>query len=141
MQPRKPNVWVVDRQKRWRDRIAKALKRNGMTVTTFEGYDLPARAKYGGGVKPDLVLLSCVKPDLGEYRLIATTQWPFSVVTASCSMEEMRQLFRHGAKNVEVRPNSLARILTLVRTSLDRVQAASGLRKPQVRREKALSAL
>lgn len=110
-------VWLIDKDEPWRAEAERALHRSGYMVDS--GDDLLALPAFG---KPDLVILSCLRPGEREAQVLhhfVEQSVPVMVLASRISQNEIRNLFHAGATDASTRPGSWEKLQQLVRHSLE----------------------
>lgn len=115
---------LIDRQKEWLDFARGVLEEAGYEVVTSSHYDLAAVAEMTP--IPTLSIIGCQTFGDDELQLLeglsALRHLVLVVGSASATVAAMRRMFRLGAIDVTAKPQSRARILTLVQQTLKRME-------------------
>ena len=97
-------IWVLDRNAYWRNLISNALKKEGATVVSLSKYDVYLRKSKSTQARPDMAILSCLRLQNSELEVLNQTDLPVLVLAGSFSLGEMREFFRSGFLDIELRP-------------------------------------
>jgi Response regulator containing CheY-like receiver, AAA-type ATPase, and DNA-binding domains len=115
-------ILIVDRQKSWRDFSSKNLQREGFSVRSFGVYDHSKLDLYVTKSTPDLVVLGCSTlepPDQEIIKHILRLRVQLLVVCTSPTWPVLHSLFREGVADVADKSYDPARLLQIVKETLE----------------------
>jgi DNA-binding NtrC family response regulator len=114
-------IFIVERQHKWREFSGETLKSAGYLVKKFDDYDELESAVFD---RPDLIIVGCSKATLEEIILIKKLHHynlRQLVLSTFLSWSEMRDFFLAGADDVAEKPFNSQSLLKTVSESFDSI--------------------
>ncbi|HEU5381037.1 MAG TPA: hypothetical protein VFV38_36905 [Ktedonobacteraceae bacterium] len=117
------SILVIDHQTYWLERVAEALQGAGYQISTAKTY-AEALKRTKGGTSWDIVVLGCASIGYKERMLVASLverDQSVIILSATLTVQDMRDLFLQGVKDVTDKTYHSAEILTIIEQTQERI--------------------
>lgn len=118
------DILIIDRQQHWRSLSARALREQGLAVSTLDTYEW-YEVEIALGRIPDIVLLGCPSIEQNEQELITQLLGygvNLLVLCSFLSLPLMRSLFIAGVKDVAEKSYNPQSIVQIVNQALQSIK-------------------